>query len=111
MQRSDSFRIVIPKDIMSVDAKTVDRLAELARLEFSDEEKKEIQGDLNRILELIDKMSEVDTDGVEPLIYMTDEVASLREDIVKQQITQEEALKNAPDKDSDYIRVPKVLDK
>jgi aspartyl-tRNA(Asn)/glutamyl-tRNA(Gln) amidotransferase subunit C len=99
------------KDSMSVDAKTVDRLAELARLEFNDEEKKEIQGDLNRILKLIDKMSEVDTDGVEPLIYMNDEPASLREDIVKQEITQEEALKNAPDKDSDYIRVPKVLDK
>jgi len=96
---------------MSVDAKTVDRLADLARLEFNDQEKKEIQGDLNRILELIDKMSEVDTEGVEPLIYMTDEVASLREDVVKQQISQEEALKNAPDKDSDYIRVPKVLDK
>jgi len=96
---------------MSVDAKTVDRLAELARLDFNEEEKKEIQGDLNRILGLIDKMSEVNTEGVEPLIYMTDEVASLREDVVKQEITQEEALKNAPDKDSDYIRVPKVLDK
>ncbi len=96
---------------MSVDLKTVDRLAELARLEFKDEERKEIQGDLNRILELIDKLSEVDTEGVEPLIYMTDEVARLRDDIMKQEITQDEALKNAPDKDSDYIRVPKVLDK
>ena len=96
---------------MSVDLKTVDRLAELARLEFKDDERKEIQGDLNRILELIDKMSEVDTEGVEPLIYMTDEVARLRDDIMKLDISQDEALKNAPDKDSDYIRVPKVLDK
>lgn len=96
---------------MSVDLNTVDRLAELARLEFNEDEREEIQGDLNRILKLIDKLSEVNTDGVEPLIYMTDEVARLREDVQKQVITQEEALKNAPDKDSDYIRVPKVLDK
>lgn len=96
---------------MSVDLKTVDRIANLARLEFTDEEKKDIQGDLNKILALVDKLSEVDTEGVEPLIYMLDEEARLREDVVEQKTTQEEALKNAPDKDSDYIRVPKVLDR
>lgn len=96
---------------MSVDAKTVDRLAELARLEFNAEEKDEIIKDLNNILSLIDKLNEINTEGVEPLIYMTDEETPLRKDEVKQEIGQKEALKNAPDKDSDYIRVPKVLDK
>lgn len=95
---------------MSIDKATVDRLAVLARLEFNEEEKQEISQDLNKILGLVDKLSEVDTEGVEPLIYLNDEVARLRDDIVKQEITQEEALQNAPDKDSDYIRVPKVIE-
>ena len=49
--------------------------------------------------------------GVEPLIYMTEEVNRLRDDEPKVTLTQEEALKNAPKKDSDYFRIPKVLDK
>ena len=96
---------------MSVDSKTVERIAHLARLEFSQEEKEEIVNDLNKILGLVDKLSEVDTEEVEPLIYMLEEKARLREDVMKQATSQEEALKNAPDKDSDYIRVPKVLDR
>ncbi len=96
---------------MSVDSKTVDRIADLARLEFSEVEKKEIVKDLNNILALIEKLNEVDTEGVEPLIYMLEEEARMREDEMKQDISQEDALKNAPDKDSDYIRVPKVLDR
>jgi len=96
---------------MSVDSKTVERIAHLARLEFSQEEKEEIVNDLNKILGLVDKLSEVDTEDVEPLIYMLEEKARLREDVMKQETSQEEALKNAPDKDSDYIRVPKVLDR
>lgn len=96
---------------MSVDSKTVDRIANLARLEFTDEEKQELVTDLNNILKLVDKLGEVDTEGVEPLIYMLDEEARLRDDVVKQDISQDEALKNSPDKDSDYIRVPKVLDR
>lgn len=96
---------------MNIDSNTVDRLANLARLEFTTEEKTEIVKDLNNILALVDKLSEVDTEGVEPLIYMLDEKARLREDVMHQDIGQEEALKNAPDKDSDYIRVPKVLER
>ena len=96
---------------MSVDSKTVDRIAHLARLEFSDQEKQELIEDLNNILKLVDKLGEVDTEDVEPLIYMLDEKARLREDVVIQETTQDEALKNSPDKDSDYIRVPKVLDR
>ena len=96
---------------MSIDSKTVDRLSELARLEFSDDEKKDIEKDLNKILGLVDKLSEVDTEGVEPLIYLTDQKARMREDVEHTDISQADALRNAPDKDSDYIRVPKVLKK
>ena len=59
----------------------------------------------------MDALSEVPTDNVEPLIFMSDEVNVLREDIATETITQKEALKNAPKKDSDYFRIPKVLDK
>lgn len=93
-----------------IDIKTVDEVAHLARLEFNEEGKAEILNDMNRMLAFVDKLSEMDTDGVEPLIYMTDEKNVMREDDAKQTITQKEALKNAPKKDSDYFKVPKVID-
>ncbi|KAA3650268.1 MAG: Asp-tRNA(Asn)/Glu-tRNA(Gln) amidotransferase subunit GatC [Bacteroidetes bacterium] len=96
---------------MGVDRKTVDRIAELARLEFNEAEKEEITNDMNKMLDFVDKLSEVNTDGVEPLVYMLDESTPLRPDVVKQEISQKEALKNAPQKDSDFIKVPKVIER
>lgn len=93
-----------------IDIKTVDEVAHLARLEFTEEGKVEILNDMNRMLAFVDKLNEMDTDGVEPLIYMTDEVNVMREDDPKITLTQKEALKNAPKKDSDYFKVPKVID-
>jgi len=93
-----------------IDIKTVDEVAHLARLEFNDEAKAEVLNDMNRMLAFVDKLNELDTDDVQPLIYMTDEVNVMREDEPKQTITQKEALKNAPKKDSDYFKVPKVID-
>jgi len=94
---------------MKIDKSTVDRLAELSKLEFDSATKEEMIKDLNNIVAFVEKLNEVDTSNVEPLIYITDEVNNLREDEVKQDITQDEALKNAPKKDSDYFKVPKVL--
>lgn len=93
-----------------IDIKTVDEVAHLARLEFNDEAKAEILNDMNRMLAFVDKLNELDTENIEPLIYMTDEKNVLREDEPEQTITQKEALKNAPKKDSDYFKVPKVID-
>lgn len=93
-----------------IDIKTVDEIAHLARLEFNDEAKGEILNDMNRMLAFVDKLNELNTDNVEPLIYMTEERSVMREDEVKVTLTQEEALKNAPKKDSDYFKVPKVID-
>jgi aspartyl-tRNA(Asn)/glutamyl-tRNA(Gln) amidotransferase subunit C len=93
-----------------IDIKTVDEVAHLARLEFNEEAKAEIVNDMNRMLAFVDKLNELNTDNVEPLIYMTDEHNVLREDEPQQTITQKEALKNAPKKDSDYFKVPKVID-
>lgn len=96
---------------MSVDRKTVERIASLAKLEFNEEEKQEITEDMNRMLAFVKQLQEVDTEGVEPLVYMLEEEAVLRKDEVIQTITQKEALKNAPESDTDFIKVPKVLSK
>ncbi len=90
---------------------TVDKIAHLARLEFNGDEKKKIISDMNNMLQFIDKLNELNTDNVEPLIYMSEETNKLREDEMKQDVSQDEALKNAPKKDSDYFKVPKVVDK
>lgn len=94
---------------MNIDDRTIDHIAKLSRLKFSNSEKADIKGDLERILDLVNKLNEVDTKGVEPLIHMTEAVNVLREDVVKTTITKEEALRNAPQKDSDYFKVPKVI--
>ena len=90
---------------------TVDKLATLSRLEFNGKEKEEIINDLNRMLDFVSKLNELDTTNVEPLIYMNDEKNVLREDEVKQTISQKQTLSNAPKKDSDYFKVPKVVEK
>ncbi len=95
---------------MTVDQQLIDQLAHLSRLSFDAETGKEMVHDLNRILSFVEKLSEVNTDGVEPLIYMVDETNVLREDVVQLEITQDEGLKNAPKKDSDYFRVPRFVD-
>jgi aspartyl-tRNA(Asn)/glutamyl-tRNA(Gln) amidotransferase subunit C len=92
-----------------IDIKTVDEVAHLARLEFTDDAKAEIANDMNRMLTFIDKLNELDTEGIEPLIYMTDEFNVMREDIPVETLNQKDALKNAPRKDSDYFKVPKVI--
>ena len=59
----------------------------------------------------MDKLSEIDTEGVEPLIYLSEEVNVLRVDEIKHEVSKKNALKNAPQKDSDYFKVPTVLRK
>ena len=96
---------------MKVDKALVDKVASLAKLEFKDDERENIRQDLERILEFVDKLNEVNTDGVEPLVYITDEKNVLRPDEINHIISRDEALRNAPMRDSDYFKVPKVLKK
>jgi aspartyl-tRNA(Asn)/glutamyl-tRNA(Gln) amidotransferase subunit C len=95
---------------MKIDTKVVDELAHLARLSYENEAKQEIVTELNKIIAFVEKLEEINTDGIEPLIYMVDETNITREDVMKQDISQDEGLKNAPKKDSDYFRVPKVIE-
>jgi len=96
---------------MKVDTKTVDKLADLAKLEFDEASRNEVVNDLNRMIAFVEKLNEIDTSSVEPLIYLTDTTNAMRDDIVKEDTTQQDALKNAPKRDSDYIKVPKVINK
>ena len=96
---------------MKIDSQTVDKIAHLARLELAPDEKQEMIGDMNKVLDFMAKLNEVNTDGIEPLVYMTDEVNVYREDVVKQEITHEEALQNAPKHDENYFLVAKVIEK
>ncbi len=94
---------------MEVTDQLIEKLSDLSRLKFNDEEKVEIKKDLQQMIVLIDKMNEVDTTGVEPLLHMTNEVNILREDEVKGMISQEDALKNASGNDAEFFKVPKVI--
>ncbi len=95
---------------MKITDEKIEQLAHLSRLEFDTETKAKIKTDLENILDFCEKLNEVDTDGVEPLIYMTDTMNTVREDAVEQSFTREQILSNAPKKDSDYFRVPKVIE-
>lgn len=96
---------------MDINNEMIDKLSDLAKLEFSSEEKEKLKADLAKITGFVEKLQEIDTEHVEPLIFMSDEVNVLRADVAKQTITKEEALRNAPLKDTDYFRVPKFLEK
>lgn len=94
---------------MKINEDTVNKIAVLARLELSADEKTETMKDMNRILDFMDKLNEVDTTSVEPLVYMNADVNVLREDVVRQDITHQEGLSNAPEADQDFFHVAKVI--
>jgi aspartyl-tRNA(Asn)/glutamyl-tRNA(Gln) amidotransferase subunit C len=94
---------------MEVNDALIDNLANLARLQFDDAEKEGIKKDLQRMITFVEKLNELDTTGVEPLLHMSDEVNVLREDVLNGSVSREEALKNAPSTDGIYFKVPKVI--
>ena len=96
---------------MKVDDELINNLAKLARLEFNKEDKEEIKQDLEKMISFIDKLNELDTTGVEPLLHMSTSVNVLREDDVNGSISTEDALKNAPHHDEHFFKVPKVIRK
>lgn len=95
---------------MKIDKATLHKIAHLARLEIDPDKEDSYIRDLEEVLTWVEKLNELDTDGVEPLTNMSFEVNALREDMKQHTISHEQALKNAPKKDEDYFRVPKVLD-
>ena len=96
---------------MRISDELIDRLAELSKLRFEGEAKENIKVDLEKMLDFVAQLDSVDTEGVEPLIHMSEAVNVLRDDVVHQDITKKDALQNAPVKDSDYFKVPRVVKK
>ncbi|SFD11020.1 aspartyl/glutamyl-tRNA(Asn/Gln) amidotransferase subunit C [Chitinophaga sp. CF118] len=96
---------------MEVNEMLVQQLADLARLEFSKQETTEIKGDLQRMITFVEKLNELDTTNVKPLLHMTADGNVLREDKVVPSITREEGLQNAPAANDQYFKVPKVIKK
>jgi aspartyl-tRNA(Asn)/glutamyl-tRNA(Gln) amidotransferase subunit C len=95
---------------MKIDREALDKIAHLSRLEFDEKDAEKMMRDMTNIVNWVEKLNEVDTTGVEPLTTMSYEINMLREDEVKEHLSHDRALKNAPKKDADYFRVPKVID-
>ena len=94
---------------MSVTKKDVEKIAQLARLKFNDQELDSFTDDMNRILSYVDKLDELDTENVEPLSHPNEGANVFRDDKLKKSIPTDEALKNAPDRNDKYFKVPKVI--
>ena len=95
---------------MKISKDDVIHVAELARLEFGEKEIEKFTEQLGNILEYIEKLSELDTSGVEPTSHVLDISTPLREDRVEEWITPEETLQNAPEREENFFSVPKVID-
>lgn len=95
---------------MSVSKEEVDYVADLARLQLDEEERESLANDMNQILDYMSTLEEVDTTDVEPLEHVIDLEYRLRDDKAEEPLSHEDALKNAPDADSDYFRVPRVIE-
>jgi aspartyl-tRNA(Asn)/glutamyl-tRNA(Gln) amidotransferase subunit C len=95
---------------MKISTKDVKEVAELARLEFGEDEIETFRGQFENILNFISKLDELDTDDVKPTTHVLDMFTPLRDDVVKDWITQDDALKNAPQTEDGFFGVPKVIE-
>ena len=93
-----------------IDSQQVKKVAKLSRLQLSEQEVKEFAGQLSAILEYVEKLNELDTAGVEPLAHCLAISNVFRADEVKESLGTEKTLANAPQKDGDFFKVPKILD-
>lgn len=96
---------------MSVTISDVDKIAQLAKLKFSSDEKEKLQNELNQILRYIDQLNELNLDNTEPLENINETENVLRKDENEIWLNNEEALLNAPSRTGKFFKVPKVLDK
>ncbi|MFZ2322193.1 MAG: Asp-tRNA(Asn)/Glu-tRNA(Gln) amidotransferase subunit GatC [Ignavibacteriaceae bacterium] len=94
---------------MAVTKKDIEKIAELARLKFSDQELENFTPQMNEILNYMEKLNELDTEKVEPLSHPVEQTNVFRDDKLKPSTPTEEALKNAPEKDEKHFQVPKVI--
>ena len=96
---------------MEVNDEMINKLAHLARLQFSSLEKEAIKHDLHKMIQFVEKLNEVDTNGIIPLLHMSEGINVLREDEIKGSIERSAGLKNAPKHNREFFKVPKVIKK
>ena len=96
---------------MKIDDKTLDRVAELAKLEINENEREKLKSDMSAILDWVEKLNELDTDDTEPITQMTKEINRLRDDNEVSNLSNDDALKNAQLKSDGFFVVPKVIRK
>ena len=93
-----------------IDQTQVRKVAKLSRLDLTEDEVQEFTGQLSAILDYVEKMNELDTTGVEPLAHCLPVSNVLREDSAKESLGTEKVLANAPQRDDEFFKVPKILD-
>ncbi len=95
---------------MSITIKDVEHVANLARLELSEQEKEQFAGQLSAILKYAEKLEELNTDHVEPTSHVLPVTNVMRDDVNRDSVSNEVALKNAPDDEDGQFKVPAVLE-
>jgi aspartyl-tRNA(Asn)/glutamyl-tRNA(Gln) amidotransferase subunit C len=95
---------------MKIDPENLQKIAHLARLNFDAQEGEKMSADLSQVLDWVEQLQEIDTQNIAPLTSMSSEINVFREDQVGQQLTQEQALKNAPKQENGFFCVPKVME-
>lgn len=93
-----------------IDQEQVRKVAKLSRLELTEAEVEEFTGQLSAILDYVEKMNDLDTTNVEPLAHCLPISNVFREDLAKESLGTEKALTNAPQRDGEFFKVPKILD-
>lgn len=96
---------------MNIDSATVQKVANLARIAVEEEQVEGLIQEMSKILTFMEKLNEVDTSDVAPLIYMNPGVNAFREDVVKQEIQVKEGLMNAAKHNNQFFMVPKIIEK
>ncbi len=94
---------------MAISIEEVQHIAKLAKLTFTEQELQRFTKELNKILEYVEKLNELDTSDVEPLSHTTDIHNVMRSDEVQSSLPVEKALANAPSREGNFFKVPKVV--
>lgn len=95
---------------MKITRREVEHVADLARLELSEQEQETLTHQLSNILTYVEKLNELDTKGVEPTSHVLDIRNVMRDDVARPSLPQERALANAPEKAAGHYKVPKIIE-
>jgi len=95
---------------MSINKDTIKRISKLARISVTNDETDRLEKDLNSILKFVEQLKELNTDKVEPISSVSDQDLTMNKDEVKKINEKDDILKNAPEKNSNYYVVPKVIE-